>query len=210
MAEFVPIDDVTTLTHGTAIAGIIGASSGNAEGVVGLAPSATMNVYAACQPVDGRPRCNTFTLAQAVEAAIEDDIDILNISLAGPEDRLLSIMLTHANANGMVIIAATHPQDPNRNFPASMDITHAVGSSAPDSRWFANGELFSTQAGGGYRVFFGSSVAAAGMASVAALIRTQCSAADTDATIAKLIATPCSESLRDSQLRGPLCSSPQP
>src|SRR3546814_2041428 len=70
-------DSVTTMygdRHGTEVAGIIAAVGNNRPGIVGVAPEATLSVYKACwYPAGtGTARCNTFTLAKALAALIED------------------------------------------------------------------------------------------------------------------------------------------
>ena len=54
--------------HGTGVAGIIGADANNNVGIVGVAPSARLQIYKACQPLQPHSleaQCNSFTLAQA-------------------------------------------------------------------------------------------------------------------------------------------------
>ena len=63
----------TSLRHGTAMAGIIAAVANNHIGIVGIAPQAQIEVFAACwqqAPDADAASCNTFTLAQALAGAI--------------------------------------------------------------------------------------------------------------------------------------------
>ncbi|HTE41397.1 MAG TPA: S8 family serine peptidase, partial [Steroidobacteraceae bacterium] len=79
--------------HGTAVAGVIAAIADSRQGIVGVAPAATVLALRACWPAqagDARAVCNTFTIAQALSAAIELRADVVNLSLAGPDDPLLS------------------------------------------------------------------------------------------------------------------------
>jgi subtilisin family serine protease len=182
--------DLDGLRHGTAVAGVIAAAAGNGEGVVGLAPDATVSVYAACRHTSDRvTRCTTVSLAEAVEQAVADASDVINLSIAGPDDWLLERLLRHAHERGAMLVAAHNQQDPQRSFPGSLPFVHAAG---PDARpWFARQEQFSTRAGGGYQMFFGSSMSAAGVTGIAALLRTQWPGPETEAALDQLLRSGC-------------------
>ncbi len=163
--------------HGTAVAGVIGAIPANGIGVVGMAPAAELYAYGACRGDGDKTRCTSFAIAKALAYAIQDHLDVLNISLAGPNDRLLQELIDYATSAGMLVIAADNAADPDRNFPANAP--NVVAARVGEPLWFARSEQLSTQAGGGYQVFYGSSIAAAGMAGLAALVRARNSAAAT-------------------------------
>ena len=175
--------------HGTAVVGIIGAAADNGEGLVGLAPAATIHAYAACEQREATTRCTSFYLAQALDKAIAEGIHVLNLSLAGPRDPLLRRLIEHAMETGMTIVAAANRDHPERNFPAALAGVHAAqGDFTP---WFARREQFSTQAGGGYQVFYGSSVSAAGVAGAAALLRTRYSPRETNELLRRMLNDEC-------------------
>ena len=76
-----------SLRHGTAMAGLIAAVANNHIGIVGIAPLAQVEVFEACwqlQPDDDAAACNTFTLAQALAAALASGAPLVNLSIAGP------------------------------------------------------------------------------------------------------------------------------
>src|SRR4030081_3474087 len=78
--------------HGTAMAGLIAAVANNKVGIVGIAPLAQIEVFEACwqlKPNTDAAACNTFTLAQALAAALEARIPLINLSIPGPADPLL-------------------------------------------------------------------------------------------------------------------------
>lgn len=170
--------------HGTAVAGIIGARANNGEGIVGVAPAAELLVLKACWPLSAgtaEATCNSFTLARALAAAIDLDADILNLSLAGPADPLLSRMVAVAIARGSLVIAAV-PQAWTRGgrsiFPASVPGVIAVRASettgASDGVVPAPGQhVLAPAPGGSYDFQSGSSMAAAHVSGVAALLREQ-------------------------------------
>ncbi len=111
--------------HGTAVAGVIGAVPNNGLGIVGIAPDVDLLVYKACwraKPdavrTDGAPSvCNTFTLAQALAAAIEARADIINLSLGGPSDALLTRLIRRALSDGAIVVGAMPRDGIRRGFP---------------------------------------------------------------------------------------------
>ena len=117
--------------HGTAIAGVIAARANNGMGIVGIAPGAKLIALKACWPTPSgsiEAVCNSFTLALAINTAIKMGVDILNLSLTGPEDPLISKLLKIATGRGIVVVAA----DPGTSsptahrFPALMEDVIAV------------------------------------------------------------------------------------
>lgn len=169
--------------HATAVAGVIAASANNNLGVVGVAPDAELISLAACREKQpgGPGRCDTFSLAKALDFAIVEGVQVLNLSFAGPTDRLLGRLIEKANLEGMVIVAAIDPTDSNLGFPASMPEVIGVstidldgGVSEPGSGQQALAapgvDILTTVPGGGYDFLSGSSFAAAHVSGVVALI----------------------------------------
>jgi subtilisin family serine protease len=175
--------------HGTAVAGIIAADADNGVGIVGLAPGAELFALKACwqNGVDDiRAQCNTFTLAKALTFAIEQRADVINLSLGGPYDPLLAVLVRVALERGSVVVAARNAPD---EFPADMPGVIAVHATDPDGALaptdasdhavidVAARALLSTSPGGRYDYFSGSSMAAARVAGLAALLRQEHSSA---------------------------------
>jgi subtilisin family serine protease len=52
--------------HGTAVAGVIAARAGNGVGIEGVAPDARLLALRACWQAGSATRCNSFTLAKAI------------------------------------------------------------------------------------------------------------------------------------------------
>jgi subtilisin family serine protease len=126
-ANFVDGSADAAEAHGTAVAGIIAARAGNGAGIVGVAPDARLLALRACWPDShGSTRCNSFTLGKALNFAIMERAKIINLSLSGPSDRLLQVLLDGAAARGMAVVAAFDPQQPDGGFPASMPGVIAV------------------------------------------------------------------------------------
>jgi subtilisin family serine protease len=166
--------------HGTATAGIIASTANNAEGIVGVAPDAEIVALRACWTVDaytGRARCSSFSLAQALAAALELDADVINLSLAGPRDPLLERLVGAALAQGAIVVAAWPDDDTaGDDFPASHPGVIAVGATGPalfgpPGMLRAPGrEVLSTVPDADYAFFSGNSMSAAFVAGVAALL----------------------------------------
>jgi hypothetical protein len=165
--------------HGTAVAGIIVAAIDNSEGIVGIAPDSRIAALRACWSTDTHPgsaHCTSFTLARALETAIGVGAKVINMSLAGPEDPLLSRLLAAAIARGAVVVAA-EPRFEDRPFPASHPgVIVAEASSAPRKAPAAYRlpapaeEILTTTPNAGYAFFSGTSFAAAHLTGVIALL----------------------------------------
>ncbi len=169
--------------HATAVAGVIGAHSGNGVGIVGVAPQAQLLALRACWQTgaDGA-RCNTVTLARALDYAIEKHADVINMSLAGPADALLADLLRVATARGAIVVAAAR-EPLEQSFPASM--SQVIGVVAADREGASVTPLGNTPAllaapgvdvmttvpGGEFDFVSGSSIAAAHVSGLVALLR---------------------------------------
>lgn len=163
--------------HGTAVAGIIGARSGNGIGIAGIAPGARLMALRACWETGRQPaRCNTLTLAKAINFALENRAQVINLSLGGPPDRLLQALLDAALARGIVVIGAADPQRPDGGFPASWAGVIAVartGDRHPPGtsiRYAPGTDVPSCVPDARFGLVSGSSYAAAHVAGLAALM----------------------------------------
>ena len=94
--------------HGTAVVSLIAAHPNNGRGIVGIAPAAELRSTAACWATeeDNIARCNSFTLAKAMDHVLASPPDILNLSIAGPYDPLFGRLIQKAIGDGTVVIAA--------------------------------------------------------------------------------------------------------
>jgi hypothetical protein len=110
--------------HGTAVAGII-AGARNDFGIIGIAPEAELIVLRACEQLAANNlvgTCYSATIARALDIAITEDTDIVNLSLgSAQQDRLVSDLITRASQAGLRLVApaGNNPQALTMAFPAS-------------------------------------------------------------------------------------------
>ncbi|HKT29734.1 S8 family peptidase [Dyella sp.] len=165
--------------HGTEVAGIIVAREGNGVGIAGVAPHAQLLALRACwQLADGSAAsaCDSFTLAKALQYALQKHVHIINLSLSGPDDRLLERLLDAATAQRIAVVGAVDDSAADGGFPASYkgvlavagerstvqvhDVLHAPAEDIP-----------TTQPGARWNLVNGSSFAAAEVSGLVALLR---------------------------------------
>lgn len=163
--------------HGTEVAGIIAADANNREGIVGVAPGVSIYALKACwqlQPQADAAQCNSFTLAQALTIAIESGARVINLSLGGPADPLLTQLLDYARRRGIVVVGAVPPDGRADGFPVGVPGVIAVDSAehaAAGTALRAPGrEVLTLTPGGHYDFVSGSSLAAAHVSGAAALL----------------------------------------
>jgi subtilisin family serine protease len=165
-------------SHGTAVAGIIVAKADNGIGIVGIAPGATLMPLRACWETEGQSGaalCSSFTLAKALQYALSRPTRVLNLSLGGPQDRLLERLLDKAIDQGIVVVGAVDSTYPEGTFPASHPGVIAVGSAgtaiAVNGEVLAPGDhVLTTIPSGSWGFLSGSSFAAAHVSGIAALL----------------------------------------
>lgn len=127
--NFVDGQRYTGETHGTAVAGVIAAHAGNGVGIEGVAPGARLMALRACwQQGDGATHCNSFTLAKALHYALLHGAHVINMSLSGPDDRLLQQLIDVARARGIRVVGAVDAARADGGFPASHPGVFAVAA----------------------------------------------------------------------------------
>jgi hypothetical protein len=165
--------------HGTAVAGIIAADADNHIGIAGVAPQARLMGLRACWQEPGNAAatvCDSLSLAKALEFAVEHGAQVINMSLSGPSDLLLSRLIEVAQARGAAVVAAYDRSRPDGGFPASQHgviaVTDEESGPAPPGVVSAPGrEVPTTEPGGRWTVVNGSSFAAAHVSGLFALMR---------------------------------------
>jgi subtilisin family serine protease len=186
--------------HGTAVAGIIASAANNRQGIVGVAPDVSIAALRACwavTPDSVAAQCSTFSLARALEIALSLRPNVINLSLAGPDDPLLSRLLDEVIARGIVVVAA----QPERGgaahvFPAShpkvLSAHSSLDTGSAPSRYALGApaiEVLTTTPGARYAYLTGNSLAAAHASGVVALLMEREPKIDVDRIAELLIET---------------------
>jgi subtilisin family serine protease len=171
----------SALGHGTSIAGAIGAR-GMVEGV---APKARILAARAFESTLSGPQGTTFSIIKGVDWAVQARARIINLSFAGPQDPDVRRVLGAAADKGVALIAAAGNSGPKSPplYPAADPGVLAVTAIDADDRLFENanrGAYISLAApgvdvllpapNGGYDLQTGTSIAAALVSGVAALL----------------------------------------
>jgi len=161
--------------HGTAVAGVVAARADNHVGIVGVAPDARLLALRACRQVGDETVCTTLGLALAMHAAVDRDAQVINLSLAGPADRLLEQLVRAALERGISVVAAADRALAGGGFPAALRGVVAVvdesGGAAPSGMAAAPGsDVPTTVPVSRWTVVSGASYAAAHVSGLLALM----------------------------------------
>lgn len=176
----------TSDLHGTAVAGVIGARADDSFGISGIAPDVDLLLVKACwhrQPKGFEAWCSSWTLAKAIDFAILERARVINLSLGGPADTLLTRLLLKAvEEHGITVVAAVNERNQASSFPADLPQVIAVVASDPhDTVRAAAGkhqtllaapgvEVLTTVPNRGHGFLSGSSFAAAHVSGIVALL----------------------------------------
>ena len=170
--------------HGTAIASIFVADS---DQLVGLVPESTLYSAAVFEldPEKGEV-ASTVSLVRSLDWLLEANVDVINLSLTGPPNRLLEVAINRVLKEGVIVLAAAGNGGPmaTPKYPAAYASVVAV--TAVDSRGRAfrmanRGDYLSIAApgvnlrhavpGGGYAASSGTSFAVPFVSTVVALMK---------------------------------------
>jgi subtilisin len=114
--------------HGTHVAGIVAARGRPPTGIRGVAPGVTLRSYRVFP--QGSAQASSFAIAKAIDQAVADGCDLVNMSLGGgAPDPVLEAAVEDARAGGSVcIIAAGNNLRGPVSFPASDEMAVAVSA----------------------------------------------------------------------------------
>lgn len=175
-----PYDDSWN-SHGTHVAGIIAAEQ-NGEGVVGVAPEASLY---AVKVLDGAGFGSVSSLIAGIEWAVANGMDVANMSIeVGMDFASLEQACAAAESAGLLIVAAAgNTFGDEIMYPARYDSVIAVTATGkddsilsfspvgPETELAAPGDaIYSATASGGYDFRTGTSQAAPHVTGVAALV----------------------------------------
>ncbi len=173
--NFVDGSPYSAEVHGTAVAGIIVARGNNGVGMVGVAPGATLLALRACwaETRNAQPAvCNSFTLAKALQYALSERAQVINLSLTGPRDRLLERLLEVAAQRGVVVVGAVAGATPG--FPAAdahvIAVTAGPHNGSGPALVAPGTRVLSTVPDAAWGYFSGASFATAHVSGVAAVL----------------------------------------
>lgn len=168
--------------HGTEVAGVIAADgAGHASsGITGIAPRAKLIAIKACWQQATGAVCNSLTLAQAIQAALDVRARVINLSLGGPADPLLSALLEQAIKRGLVVVGAVLPNGDLKAFPVGVPGVIGVDTApaangvpavqTPALLYAPGRDILTLTPGGHYDFVSGSSFAAAHVTGTVALL----------------------------------------
>ncbi len=186
-SDFVDTDSAEFDVHGTSIAGII-ASSSIENGITGVAPDVKIIAARACwKDLSNKAKtlCSSDTLAKAIDYAILNKAQIINLSLGGPKDNILSLLIRKADNAGIVIVAAAGNGGPSGEpvYPAALTEVIAVSATDSNDKLYESStrgayidmaapgvEILSPAPGNSWQVVSGTSMAAAHVTGTIALI----------------------------------------
>ncbi len=163
--------------HGTGVAAVIAAAD-NGVGITGVSPAAELYAYRACwEAGSGKTVCDSLSLSRALDRAVSQTPQVVNLSLTGPPDRLLESLLGQLIERGAIVVAAfDEKRREDERFPAPGVGVLYVRDSAADqlinvSTLAAPGQqVLTAQPGHGWDFMGGHSLAAAHVSGVLALM----------------------------------------
>jgi len=167
--------------HGTAMAGAIAAHGK----LLGIAPAAQLLCARAFDDATGPARGTSFAIYKSLQWAADNGARVVNMSFAGPEDPTLHRLLEAAYRKNMVLVAAAGNAGPKSAplYPAAdPDVIAVTATDSDDSLYkMANRgsyiaiaapgvEVLVAAPGQAYQLTTGTSVAAAHVSGIAALL----------------------------------------
>jgi subtilisin family serine protease len=167
--------------HGTAMAGAIAAH----HQLIGVAPRVRLLAVRAFAGSAAGADGTTMHILSGLDWSAGQGARVVNMSFAGPPDPLLAEALAKARARGIVLIAAAGNAGPRGapQFPAADPHVIAVTATDADDRLFAQAsrgshvaiaspgvDILAPAPNAGYQITSGTSVAAAHVSGVAALM----------------------------------------
>jgi hypothetical protein len=173
--------------HGTAVAGVIGASL-NGFGIEGIAPEAEILALRACRQVSEQhpeAECYTASVAKAVDMAVEKKAKVVNMSFgSNTSDKLTLRIIEEGVKRGMIFVApvGNMPKQQEPAFPASDPHVVAVAGLDEMGNPYPNPEIVSkalvcapatniltTTPGGKHNFLSGTSLSSATVAGILTL-----------------------------------------
>lgn len=178
--------------HGTGMASLIaghGHGPGARNGVLGVAPKAKiLPVTVTSLGTGNRPLTEPSGVASAINWAVAQGADVINVSLGGPRHRALDQAVERAYQNGVIVVAAIGNQkNVGISHPAKHEASLAVAGTDRDGQPSRDAslrageihlaapaeDLYQAVPGGGYATITGNSGATAIVSGAVALVKSK-------------------------------------
>ena len=167
--------------HGTHVAGIAAANTGNGIGISGVAANSPLIV---CRALSGKGDGTTSDVAACITWVVAKGARVVNLSLGGPDSKALHAAVKAVASSGVLVVAAAGNGGPSDvSWPAAYPEVVSVAASDqrgrradfsstnPDVEVTAPGVgILSLKASGGYVRMSGTSMAAPVISGAAALL----------------------------------------
>jgi len=180
--ELIHHGDNRNMQHGTEVASIIVSQDPR----IGIAPEANLLAISAFKSVKPGVRRSTSSLvAKALEYAIHEKVDILNLSFAGGQDKVVDKLIQKAINQGIIVVASAGNNGPKAKpaYPAALQKVLAVTAVDNHERLFGKANrgryidlsapgvgILTATPGGSYNVSSGTSLASAHVTGFLALM----------------------------------------
>jgi subtilisin family serine protease len=179
--DALPSSDQTPHPHGTGMAGAIGSH----QRLLGVAPGARILGIRAFGVSDSGAQGTSMNIVKGLEWAVEQGAQVINMSFAGPRDPILEQAIRGLKDRGVILIAAAGNAGPKSPvlFPGGDPNVIAVSATDMDDKTYANAnrgkqvaiaapgvDILVPAPDGGYQLTTGTSVAAAHISGVVALM----------------------------------------
>lgn len=181
------VDGETTVkpeTHGTVIASIL-VGQGPLAGVAPRADLVAIRAFREVDPKLGAAESSSFLLSLGIETALKNGARIINLSLTGPQDRLVAQMVNESLMRKVGIIAAAGNDGPKARpaYPAAQDGVIAVTATDQKDQLYIRAnqgdyisvaapgvDILGAKPGDTYDFFSGTSMATGYVTGLAALL----------------------------------------
>ncbi|SHJ72854.1 S8 family serine peptidase, partial [Desulfofundulus thermosubterraneus] len=115
--------------HGTEVAGVIAAATGNATGIAGTAGRQNVQILP-LRVFNWLGETNIYWVSQAIAHAVDCGAQVINLSLDGPQySQALADAVDYAWERGVVVVAAAGNEGGPVSYPAALPHVIAVAAS---------------------------------------------------------------------------------
>jgi subtilisin family serine protease len=128
---------ITPDLHGTAVAGLIGARGTTSMSIIGMAPAAQLVAIQACDVRGAVETCAVHRVVRGIDRAVALGARIVNLSLAGQFNAVLSRMILQViYVHNVVVVSAAGNNGPDGPplYPAAIPGVVAVGATDSHDR----------------------------------------------------------------------------